>query len=72
MMLKAKNTIVKERIWINRGASEFVFLLLLQDTGALLHDERAIAPSSTSEMSLMECGRPGNFLLTWSRRVSRK
>ena len=72
LMLKAKNTIMKERIWINHGASEFVFLPQHPDTGALLHDERVIAPSSTSEMSLMECGRPGNFLLTWSRRVSER
>ena len=37
MMIKAKNTIMKERIWIKRVASEIVFQPLHPDTGALLH-----------------------------------
>ena len=58
-------------IWINRVASEFVFQPLHRDTGALLHDERVIAvreepisiENSTSELSLLDCGHFGNFLL---------
>ena len=34
MTINANNKIVKERIWINRVASEIVFQLLHPDTGA--------------------------------------
>ena len=47
------------RIWINRVASESVFLPVHPNTSALLHEERVIASSSTSQVSLMECGPPG-------------
>ena len=43
MMFSTKNTIMKERIWINRVASEIVFLHVHPDTSALLHEERIIA-----------------------------
>merc|ERR1711916_348573 len=79
MTIKANNKIVKERIWINRVASEIVFQPLHPDTGAPLHEERLQCErnricilSSTSEMSQMECGHPGNFLLTWCQRVFRR
>ena len=42
-MIKAKNTLMKERIWINRVASGFVFQSLHPDTDAPLHDECVIA-----------------------------
>ena len=64
MMINAKNTIMKERIWIDRVASEIVFLLWHPGSGALLHEECVIASNSTSKVSLMECGHPGNLLLT--------
>ena len=40
MTTKAINTIMTERIWISRVASEIVFQLMFSDTGAPLHDER--------------------------------
>ena len=40
---KAKNTLVKERLWTNRVASEIVFQSLHPDTGAPLHEERVTA-----------------------------
>jgi hypothetical protein len=43
MTIKANNKIMKERIWINRVASEIVFQPLHPDTGAPLHEERVIA-----------------------------
>ena len=42
-MTKAKSTLVKERLWTNRVASEIVFLFLHLDTGAPLHEERVTA-----------------------------
>ena len=48
MMNNAEITIMKERIWINRVASEVVFLPLHPDTGALLHEERVTTSNSTS------------------------
>ena len=42
MTSKANTTIMKERIWIDRAASETVCQPLDQDTGAPLHDARAI------------------------------
>ena len=47
----------------NRVATEIVFLPLHPDTGTLLHEERVVASSSTSQVSLMECGHPRNLLL---------
>ena len=41
MTIKAKNTNVKGRIWINLVASEFVFQPLHPDTSALLHSRGA-------------------------------
>ena len=52
------NTLMKERIWINR-VCEIVFQPLLPDTGAPLHEERVMAVyilNSSSVMSQMECG----------------
>ena len=44
MMIKGKNTIMKERIWINCVVSEIVFQPLHSDTDtSKLHDERIIA-----------------------------
>ena len=71
------NTFVREGIWINRVAGQFVlqplsrlasdigFQPLHADTDALF-----IASNSTIEMSLMECGHPGNALFMWTRRGS--
>ena len=44
MMINAKHTIMKERIWINRVARRIVFPLLHPDTGALLHEEIVSLP----------------------------
>ena len=57
---------MKERIWINRVASDIVFQLLHPDTGALLHDGRVIASNSTSEILLVERDHPGYVLFSWS------
>ena len=43
MTIKANNKIMKERIWMNRVASEIVFRPLHPDTGAPSHDERVVA-----------------------------
>ena len=40
MTIKASNTVIRERIWISRLASEIVFQPMYSDTGAPLHDER--------------------------------
>ena len=40
MTTKAINTIMTERIWISRVASEIVFQPTYSDTGAPLHEER--------------------------------
>ena len=69
MIINAKNTLVKEGIWINRVAGQFVFQPLHRDTDAPLHDERITASKSTSEMSLMYRGHPGNSLFAWTPRV---
>ena len=42
MQLKAMNTFMKERSWMNRVASEIVSAFH-PDTGASLHDEGVIA-----------------------------
>ena len=42
MTIKATNTIMTERIWISRVASEIVFQLMYSDTGAPLHEERVM------------------------------
>ena len=64
MMIKGRNTIMKERIWINCAVSEIVLQPLEPDTDtSKLHVKRIIAvqeePSlhvnSTREMSLMKC-----------------
>ena len=52
MMIKAKNTPMKERIWINRVASEAVFQPLQPVTGALMHSRRA---QFTSRILLARC-----------------
>ena len=39
MTIKAINTIMTERIWISRVASEIVLQLMYSDTGAPLHEE---------------------------------
>ena len=69
MMIKGKNTIMKERIWINCAVSEIVLQPLEPDTDtSKLHDERIIAvreePSLhielyQREMSRIGCGHPG-------------
>ena len=59
MTIKAKNTILKERIWINCVASELCFCLCIRTLALLLHDERVLASVSTSEISLMECSHFG-------------
>ena len=41
--IKPNNTIVKERIWVNRVASEIVLQALHPGAGNLLHDERVAA-----------------------------
>ena len=41
MMINAKNTLMKERIWINRVASETVFQPLHPVSGSLLHSRGA-------------------------------
>ena len=43
MMIKAKNIIMKERIWINRVISKIESQSLESDTDARLHKERIIA-----------------------------
>ena len=43
MMIKAKNIIMKERIWINRVISKIETQPLESDTDARLHEERIIA-----------------------------
>ena len=43
MTIKPNNTIVKERIWVNRVASEVVLQALHPGAGNLLHDERVAA-----------------------------
>ena len=43
MTIKPNNTIVKERIWVNRVASEIVCQVLHPGIGNQLHDERATA-----------------------------
>ena len=61
----------EERTWINRVTSEIVFQPLHPDTGAPVHEERVIAVreepnctlSSTSVISLMECGQPWTCLV---------
>ena len=40
MTTKAINTIMTERIWISRAASEIVFHPMYSDTGAPLSEER--------------------------------
>ena len=62
MMVKAKNTLMIEPIWINRVAGEFcVFSLSSGHRHALLHDGRVIAVREepnlhfSCEMSLMAC-----------------
>ena len=42
MMIKAKNIIMKERIWINRVISKIKKQPLESDTDAQLHNERII------------------------------
>ena len=71
LVTKAKNTIVKERIWIRRVVSEIVFLTL-HPIRALCFTLSTSPSSSASKMSLMKCGLSGNFLFLWLRRVSRK
>ena len=39
MTIKAINTIMTERIWVSRVASEIVFQRVYSDTGAPLHEE---------------------------------
>ena len=43
MTCEATNTVMKERIPINRVASEIVFSAFHPDTGAPLHDESVVA-----------------------------
>ena len=43
MTIKAINTIMTERIWINCAASEIVFEPMYPDTSDPLHDESVIA-----------------------------
>ena len=72
MMIKAKNIIMKERIWINRVISEIMFSALHPDSGTPSHDECVNAVrrnvicilNLNRDMSRTECGHPGNFLLT--------
>ena len=52
MTIKAINTIMKERIWINRAASEIVFRPMLSDTGAPLHEERVITVRKEPNLQL--------------------
>ena len=62
---------MKERIRINRFASNIVFQPLDPDTDSQLHEERVFqcersrtrTLSSTSEMSQVECGHPGKLLV---------
>ena len=69
MMIKAKNIVLKERIWISREISKIMKQPLESD--AQLHKERIIAVQEepclhvnlTSEMSQMKCGHSGNFPL---------
>ena len=43
MTIKPNNTIVKERIWVNRVGSEIVLQALHPGASSLLHDERVAA-----------------------------
>ena len=52
MMTKAKNTLVKERLWINRVASEIVFQSLHPNTGAPLHEERVTGVREEANLHL--------------------
>ena len=49
----------------SRGRSSCVSAFA-SGTDALLHNERIIASSSTTDTLLMERGHPGNFLFSWS------
>ena len=74
MTLTSNNTTVNVRIWINPVISEIVFFSLHTQTltrqvarGACefqCERSRICTLCSTREMSRMECGHPGNFLLT--------
>ena len=53
MMIKAKNALMKERIWIDRVASEIVFQALHPDTGAPLHNECVITVRRAPNLHLI-------------------
>ena len=56
-MITAPNVIMKEQIWLNRVASEFVFQPLHPATGASLHDEDFIAVQGKPNLHLEFCQR---------------
>ena len=73
MMIKGKNTIMKERIWINCADSEIVLQPLEPDTDtSKLHvkrftaEEPSLHVNSTREMSLMKCGSHVKRVMTRS------
>ena len=73
MMINATNTVVKERIWISREASDLCFSLYphwpARSSFSLYI--QTLANSTTSKMTLMECGHPGIFVFM-SQRVLRR
>ena len=62
MMINATYTVVQDRIWINRVASDLCFSLYPHwpaRSSFSLYIQTLT--SSTSKMTLMECGPPGNL-----------
>ena len=57
MTISPNSTLMKERIWINRVASEIVFQPLHPDIGAPLHPERVIAVREEPNLHLEVCRR---------------
>ena len=53
MTIKAIDTIMTERIWINCAASEIVFQPMYPDTSDPLHDESVIAVREETNLHLL-------------------
>ena len=70
-LIKAKSTVMKERLWINRVCVSAFH----PDIGAPFHEEHVTAVRKEPNFHLefyqpdvpMECGHPGTSLLTWQR-----
>ena len=65
MLIKTYNTLMKERIWLDRVASEIVFQPFHLDSGTPLHDARVLQLERNRIYQLMsqtEFGHIGTFL----------